>query len=288
MTETLPRKVWRRLRWLVRDARPNRWVVREIRGVPMAMPWAHRLPDYDRADPAYGENLNLLAELLGASGPINVLDVGANIGDSSLLILDRTDARILAVEPDDVYLPYLRHNVRTEPRVTVEPSLLLAEPAQAGMASVRHGGTAKFVVDASRPATPSLTVGQLRERHPDFVTLRLVKSDTDGFDTSLVPAIAKTWHDSTPVLFFEYDHRLTRAAGFDPFQVWVELEALGYTECAIWDNGGHPLHRVDLATAARLARESDPRSPTMFWDVAAVHADDREGVRVIDRLVPRS
>jgi FkbM family methyltransferase len=288
MTESLPRKVWRRTRWFVRDLRPNRWVEREIRGVKMAMPWAHRLPDYDRADPAYGENLNVLAALLGRGGSINVIDVGANIGDSAILILNRTDARVLAVEPDDVYLPFLRHNVLHEPRVTVEPSLLLAEPSEAGLRSVRQGGTAKFVADATSTAAPTLTVRQLKERHPDFESVRLVKSDTDGFDTSLIPAIAAAWLDSHPVLFFEYDHRLTRAAGFDPLLVWKELQSLGYSDCAIWDNGGHPIHRLTLEQASELARATEPQSPRMFWDVAAVHSQDSEGLRALDEMVPRA
>jgi hypothetical protein len=46
-TESLLHKVVRRIRWQVRDTWPNRWVERDILGVSMAMPWSHRLPDYD-------------------------------------------------------------------------------------------------------------------------------------------------------------------------------------------------------------------------------------------------
>ena len=86
-----------------------------------------RLPDFARLDPAYGENLLQLAAILGREGTIAVLDVGANIGDSTLLIVARTDAHVLAVEPDEVFLPFLRHNVEREPRVVIEPSLLVTE-----------------------------------------------------------------------------------------------------------------------------------------------------------------
>ena len=35
--------------------------------------------------------------------------------------------------------------------------------------------------------------------------------------------MARTWSNTKPVLFFEYDHELTRLAGVDPKAVWPEL-----------------------------------------------------------------
>lgn len=253
----------------------------------MAMPWSHRLPDFDRLDPAYGENLLALAAVLGRDGPIDVLDVGANIGDSTLLILDRTDARVLAVEPDEVFLPYLRHNVGHDERVVVEPSLLTVGEEAGDFTAVRRGGTATFAAGTGDTDVPTLSVADLRARHPEFARLRLLKSDTDGYDVTLVPALARTWADVGPVLFFEYDHRASVAAGNAPLEVWEELRALGYAECAIWDNGGHPLHRCSVEEARDLAAREEPSSPRLFWDVAAVRASDRDGVAALDELVAR-
>jgi FkbM family methyltransferase len=290
-TEPLLHKAVRRLRWKVRDMRPHRWVERDVHGVTMAMPWSHRLPDYAAADPAYGANLvDLVAELArgrDAGDPLQVLDIGANIGDSTLLILDRVDARVLAVEPDEVFLPFLRHNVAADGRVTIEPSLLQAAPSDDRVRSVRVGGTAAFLPDdAADSSVPSLTVEELRERHPEFAGLRLVKTDTDGFDVQLAPAVARAWPESRPVLFFEYDEPLTRRAGLEPRAVWDELEVLGYDACAIWDNGGHPLHRVTLAKARQLVASDYPEDRRDFWDVAVAHRDDAEGRRALDALIP--
>lgn len=252
----------------------------------MAMPWSHRLPDYAAGDSAYGQNLLRLAEILGRSGPIQVLDVGANIGDSTLLILDRTDAEVLAVEPDEVFLPFLRHNCGSDPRVVIEPSILTVDDTPRRFTATRVGGTATFAEDASGSTIPTVPVGELRSRHRRFDRLRLVKSDTDGHDVTLVPAVARVWADARPVLFFEYDHRASLAAGNDPMPVWDALAGLGYTECAVWDNGGHPRHRCFVKDAAELARRAAPSSPEGFWDVAAAHADDAEGIAALDELIP--
>ena len=60
------------------------------------------------------------------------------------------------------------------------------------------------------PPASQLTPDALRAGYPSFANLRLVKSDTDGYDVALVPAIAEAWGGAHPVLFFEYTHDLTR------------------------------------------------------------------------------
>jgi nucleoside-diphosphate-sugar epimerase len=58
--------------------------MRDVPGVLLAMPWSHRLPDYARFFPAYGQNLVDLAVGLGEiDKPLGVMDVGATIGDSA-------------------------------------------------------------------------------------------------------------------------------------------------------------------------------------------------------------
>lgn len=271
----------------------------------MVLPWSHRLPDYARDGSTYGQNLVRLAELLKRPGePMTVLDVGANVGDSALQILDTTDARILCVEADELYLEFLDLNVGKDPRVTVEAALLAAEESAgaAGMKPVRSGGTTRFAPGSETPgdsATSSVTPATLRRKHSAFDRLRLAKSDTDGYDAQLIPAIAKAWTDAPPVLFFEYDLRLSKLAGVDARAVWDQLSTLGYTEVAIWDNYGCPLRRLpigDMVTASTaidiplrrrpLFARSD--TPVLYWDVAAVHGADQEGLDAIRQLIPDS
>ena len=294
-------KVWRRLRWAVRGVFGRRQVTREVQGVTLAMPWSHRLPDFAGGDSIYGQNLVRLAELLSQPGaPLLVLDIGANIGDSALQILDATDARVLCVEADAFYLRFLETNTAADRRVVVENALLLPDGAEPGaMVPVRHGGSTRFARSQSTsPQSATVTVTELRARHPEFEALRLVKSDTDGYEVQLVPAVAAAYAAVRPVLFFEFDIVLTREAGLDPFAVWGELEALGYAEVAIWDNGGRPLTRLPISSMERAAQElaataadGPPsirrrRRATPYWDVAAVHRLDQVGLAAIEALVP--
>jgi FkbM family methyltransferase len=280
-----------------RRAMGKRTVHRHVQGIDLYLPWSHMLPDYARMMPAYGQNLVQLAAGLKARsadpGPLEVIDVGANIGDSALQIVQAVDARVLCVEGDPYWAQYLHRNVDREQRIAVEEVLLTADEGEWGASNpVREGGTTRFVQDADGRTTAfgSVTAQALRDRQPDFDRARLVKSDTDGFEPVLVPAMAAAWQDRAPVLFFEFDPTLARAADSgDPNQVWTSLAELGYSQLAVWDNMGDPLGRLDITDAAKQAASLEPKPLELgyhFWDVAACRADDAAAVSVLDELVP--
>ena len=289
--ESIAQRVRRRIGWAIRDRWPDRPVKRTVQGVDMVLPWSHRLPDYARVEPEYGQNLPRLAAALAAADgrPVVAMDIGANVGDSTLQILDVADGKVLCVEADGFYLDFLHRNVDGDDRIAVEASLLLDDEAEVAMAPVRQGGTTRFVPGESEKTAPTVTVSQLRERHPDFDALRLVKSDTDGYDVTLVPAVARTWSDTKPVLFFEYDHELSRLAGNDPVQVWRDLDALGYDLVRVWDNGGRPIGVYPLSEMAErsaLLDEPVESRDYHFWDVAVSHRDDAAGAKALRAVQP--
>lgn len=268
----------------------TRTVIRDVQGVSLAMPWYHRLPDYARLFPTYGQNLiDLAVGLAETDKPLGVIDVGANIGDSARQLLAKVDARILCIEGDPEYLPYLERNVGSDDRCVIKFGLLLTDAAKAsGLGAVRKGGDTRFAQGGTGGAAAALTVADLRNRHPELPPIRLVKSDTEGYDTILVPALARAYADTRPLLFFEYYPELIRMAGVpDPTVVWGELQTAGYSYVGIWDNFGRPVQALPIdevpATAAVLDRRYAERG-YHYWDVAVVHADDRAGRAVLDRL----
>ena len=274
----------------IRNVFADRTVMRDVQGVRLAMPWSHRLPDYARLFPTYGQNLVNLAVGLGeVDKPLGVIDVGANIGDSAVQILAKVDARVLCVEADPEYLPYLERNVGSDNRCVIEFGLLVADTAEAsGLGAVRKGGTTRFAQGGAGGAAGALAVAELPVRHPELPPIRLVKSDTDGYDTTLIPPLARAYANTRPVLFFEYDHDLTRKAGKpDPAAVWAELRDGGYWYVGIWDNFGRAIKVLPIdevpARAAVLDKPVTDRG-YHYWDVAVVHADDFVGKTLLDRL----
>lgn len=282
----IARRAARTLRRAVRSLAPDREVRRVVHGVELRLPWSHRLPDYVGVHPTYGANIVDLAQALAAREPrrLQVLDVGANVGDTALQILARVDARVLCVEGDPYWLDWLERNVAAESRVVVEPSLVSVDD-DATLTPVRRGGTTRFEAAESTGSARVRTPAELRASHPDFAGLRLIKCDTDGFDVPLVPALAAAWAESTPVVFFELDHRLTRLAGHDPASVWPALSDLGYAEAGVWDNHGRALFRAPLKDMpARSALLDRPSRDWDYWDVAVVHGSDEAGADALTQV----
>jgi FkbM family methyltransferase len=281
---------WRRLF-------PKRVVRRRVQGVDLYLPWAHLLPDYARVGIAYGQNLVELAAALHAraqsSSPMQVMDIGANVGDSALQIMRRVDATVLCVEGDPYWIDFLTKNLGDNPKATIEEVLLTAgEGEWADASPVRASGTTRFTQDADKlGALPTLSARALRDKHPEFAQLRLIKSDTDGFDPILVPAAAEAWSDSGPVLFFEFDPILAKVADSrDPNALWDKLAKLGYSRLVIWDNTGDALGQLDIGEAPKAAESIATRPAHLgydFWDVAACRSDDAAARSAFDELVPQ-
>lgn len=275
---------------------PNRSVRRSVQGVELWMPWSHRLPDYAALSPAYGQNLVEMAALLqdrGESPVLSFLDVGANIGDSTRQILARVPARALAVEADPHYLAYLRRNLSDLPSATIVPALLTTAANDiASWTPERRGGTTHFVEStddaAADEAMPRLPIDDLVRDYPDFADMRLIKSDTDGYDTQLIPELAAAYAASRPVLFFEYDPALTASvANVDATQVWTDLAELGYDQVGFWDNQGRALGSGHCATAAESTRAllESTDSDVDYLDVCVAHAEDQVAREALTALI---
>jgi len=262
--------------------------------VELYLPWSHRLPDYARSSPTYGQNLVALAAGLQQAGdgqPLTMVDVGANVGDSALQIIARAPARVLCVEGDPYWADYLRRNVGGLDAVTISECFLTDGSASwSGASPVRTTGTTTHFVEDTTSTVKSVSVTELRATHPDFDTVRLIKSDTDGMDVALVPALIRAWQDCAPVVFFEFDPGLTRGAGFaEPEVLWRELAELGYSRAAAWDNAGRPVGQFDVTDGPRNAAILDLGRQQLgyhFWDVAVRQADDAAAAAVFDQLVP--
>jgi FkbM family methyltransferase len=247
------------------------------------MPRSHRLGDYAAIYPAYGQNLVSIAAALAKRRSLHVVDVGANVGDSALQILGAAAARVLCIEGDEYWLPFLERNAASMAEgIVLERSFVAFGQSAAGdgpsVRAIRRAGTTAFVPSQSEGlAGKARTPADILARHPEFRGADLIKSDTDGYDTELVPAFVEACEGGHPVVFFEYDPRLTELVGSLPAdRVWDRLQALGYSRVLVWDNTGRPVGEMSPAEAKDRARSlgTPARRGGAYWDVALVHQDD--------------
>ncbi len=272
-------------------------MLREVQGVPLWMPSSHLLADYAAVAPAYGQNLVELATLLAADRgePLQVIDVGANIGDSAMQIRRQIDAKVLAVEGDPYYLDYLRRNGGDGQGVTVAPVLLTSDRDHDRVwTPTRRGGTTHFREQSADSSAPigidrqvSLPVSRLPATYPAFDNVGLIKSDTDGYDVVLIPELAVAYAESRPALFLEYDPALSASVSGVPAEaVWDPLRALGYDTVGFWSNTGVALGTTPVATAGDFASEllTQRARAGGYLDAVVVHAEDPAGQAAVVAL----
>lgn len=271
-------------------ALPDKPVRRQVRGIDMLLPRKHVLPHFVRAGSPYAENLvELGVRIREAEGDLCLLDIGANVGDSALLVLDRAPGTAVCVEPDPEWLTYLEANVGDRPNIAVEPSVLLGPDADldAPLAIVHQAiGTSQVTRAEEGSGLPAITTDELLRRHPQLEKVRLIKTDTDGYDVMLVPHLVTTFAASHPVVFFEYDPRPTRIATpeLDPVALWQYLVDAGYEQAVIWDNGGRLIASAptaDLTEMCAVLDQPEKERGYGFWDVAVAHRDDPVGLEVL-------
>lgn len=285
-----PRKVLERVRLMVDSRLPDRPVRRRVRGVEMTLPRRHGLPYFARPGTLYAENLiDLAVRMSEIEGSIMLLDVGANVGDSTLMVLDRVPGTAVCLEANPRWLTYLETNLGSRPGVEIEASVLVAPGTDTSVPlGLRTAdlGSSIVVREADGEGLPMVTTDELLTRYPQLGGVRLIKSDTDGYDISLVSAYLQTFTPSVPVIFFEFDPRptLVTVPECDPKALWPELVAAGYRTAVVWDNVGNLLFAVpteDLLALSAVLDQSIAERGYGFWDVAVAHDDDPVGQKVL-------
>lgn len=244
----------------------------------------HTLPMHQRHYPLYDRFLPHLARHLDQGS--TVIDVGANCGDTLAGMHAANPALgFVAVEPDDQFFSLLERNVATlsARHVGLQTHLVksLVGKQVTGAKLTGSGGTKRAIVDSDgdqthRSRTMDEIIGTL-----GIDTIRVLKSDVDGFDYDVIESARETLAKSKPLVFFEtqIDHEFQRQ-GFAT--VFDTLEALGYSYWLLFDNFGVLCVRTDDGKIARQlvdypwkTRRSASYKTINYFDVLAVTEDDR-------------
>jgi FkbM family methyltransferase len=235
-----------------------------IEGIQVRLPPEHRLPYFQAVFPSYDRYFLPILSALSATRPVLLVDVGANVGDTSIAAVRAGgDLQVVAVEGNPYFVGYLRQN--TAPfadRVQVVDRF--AGPLNASMRYSHNGSTGSFTrIDGATVGTHNGTTGESEEAGDgtqgwvnvstlvkDPSRLVIWKSDTDGNDVHLAVANWDILNKCCSVLWLEYDPNLTQG---DPTDVAELGRLLGESKRTVWffDNVG-----THMATARGPAAQS--------------------------------
>ena len=214
----------------------------------MSLPAGHRLPWFQHLFPDYDRYAaGLLSDLCRDSTSPLLIDVGANVGDTSLLALDAVDSlSVLAVEGDPRFVRYLQRNTeQVADRVEIVDRFVAVESLQ-GLSY--HGGqsTGGFVAtDTAQPVSSLISVPDLLQRAQGH-DLVIWKSDTDGLDIAILDAEWSAVASTCDVIWFELDPFLDTEDGVRLPHLATQIEASDRV-VIVFDNVGRRMLTVPAA-----------------------------------------
>lgn len=200
----------------------------------VVLPKAHRLPQFQAAHPLYDRFLPFLCRDIPADEW--AIDVGANVGDTAVAMLQAGRCRLLCVEAEPTFFSYLEQNTADFRSRAVCLNAMVGTGAFSGALDVTEMSSRLNANGSGLQARTLDAIAASCGAEP----VALLKVDTDGYDSDVILSAPNMIHKSRPVLFWEnYATAPDEVERLDGF--YKQLSGLGYERAWIFDNYGNPM-----------------------------------------------
>lgn len=223
----------------------------------------------------YSKNFAELAHvvLLDSSNDL-IVDIGANIGDTVALIRsENIENPIICIEGNILYYNLLKENTQQFENIeTVNVFLSNDDKGYTGNL-ITHDGTAKIVKSENNFVETTSLNNLFKNNERNKV--KILKTDTDGFDILILEGASEIISRDLPVIFFEYDPALN-IAGQTCLAYLISLLNYGYSKVMFFDNFGNFLVAADLSNHKLLYQLDKYINGGAFryYDVAVFNRED--------------
>lgn len=242
----------------------------------------HSFPGKHIERPLYATNLSRLCGFLESRlGPINVVDVGANVGDTAALIASCSSASILCIEGNSEYHELLCHNASKIAGAETEFSYVgERDECRAAVALSDGIGTTTLVYSQLTQTCTQLkfrTLDSIIFSHPKFKRFKLLKIDTDGHDLPIICANFRIIKESRAVIHMEYAPSWMPEGKDSQIQYLKILSQFGYNNCIVYTSEGELYleGRLDTRETVRSFHEYLSRGKR-YGDIAVFSDEDSE------------
>jgi FkbM family methyltransferase len=173
-----------------------------------------------------------------------MIDIGANIGDTALLVKNHTNIPILCIEGDERFYSLLQKNIEGFQDIYLESFV--------GDSNIIEGnyiyskGTGRIAEQKGAAPMQFKSLNEILSGYPAFNKSKLLKIDTDGYDCRIIKNELKLLMDMRPILFFEYDPYYLKINNDDGLSVFDELFKINYKKMIIYENNGDYLLSTEV------------------------------------------
>jgi FkbM family methyltransferase len=253
--------------------RKGKWVRGHVYGRDLVMPAEHPVLPTVASFPLFNRPLGLaVAALPRTERLLSIIDVGANIGETVAVIeeMNPDKCMFLCIEPEHELAEFCRRNYATNQRVLIREAFIGEQ--RDGTVMVEDDGRAnpatKICNDPSGQKLRTLddVVSDFVDRHG----VDLIKTDTEGFDLTILRSAELVLRKHMPALYFEWYPELLRKVDDCPGGIFQFLRQFGYRHWVFFTARGE-LHceltePTDRALAV-LANVASSRPDITYFDV---------------------
>jgi FkbM family methyltransferase len=232
--------------------------------------------------PLYNQNLPRLVAFLSQTFPaLSVIDIGANVGDTVLFIKNKADVPVICVEGNEFYFGLLKENTKSFDNVTVIKAFL-SDKAGVFNAQFRFDKGTLSVYESNEGNELNVTsLDDIIGQHPAlFSEVRVLKTDTDGYDMKIIRGAWNFLRTKSPVLFVEYDRVYLKAQGENGIDTLRQLADIGYYRIFFYDNYGRFITMLTMDCMASIESLHEYiegyRAAFEFYDLCIFHRRDDE------------
>jgi len=233
--------------------------------------------------PDSNEQLARLAKLIIAKyKDASMVDIGANVGDTIAVVRSQTDIPIIAVEGDDFSFSFLQKNAVQFQDLHLLKQYLGEEKKELSVTLDKAGWNNTIIPDEK--STSKISVKTLDETLNDQnlqdKSIKLLKIDTEGFDTIILRGCNKTIAKNKPVLYFEYNGENMNAIGEDGLSTIFSLKDHGYNKIHFFDCINNLILETTLQDENSLKQLNDyvarPKTMISYFDICIFHQNDED------------
>ena len=260
----------------------------QINNYSIQINFTHKLPDYQNAHPLYDKFLPHLVKYLPENSL--VIDIGANVGDTLIGMLDNNDKlEYLCIEASSDFFLDLKKNTESLMAQNSDLRISIAnEFVGRDINNVRlvgQGGTKRAVEEGGNIKSKTM-VSILSDLKVDHSNLSLLKTDVDGFDWDVIRSSYEVLANN-PYVYFEcqYDN-LEQLRSYK--ELFGEMISVGYTKFSFFDNFGQyilSVNKIDQITELLnyVRRQNFHKSTRtiFYYDILAYPDDKFEEVQSI-------
>jgi FkbM family methyltransferase len=247
------------------------------------MPGNNPLISLYKYQPDANQEIAVLAKLVAKKYPDAVIiDIGANVGDTIAVVKSLVEIPVIAVEGDDFSFSFLKQNATQFSNVILLQAFLGEEQKKMAVTMGKDGWNNTIIPDekGSRQLELKTMDELLQEENLFHQNLKLLKIDTEGFDTIILRGCTKLITAHKPVLFFEYNGENMRLINENGYSTLLQMKNFGYSRVHVYDCINN-LILVTTLDNENLLKQLDrysklENSMIKYYDICLFHEDDND------------